>query len=155
MRGISIIGLTIVVAVSVLSGCIGDEPETTVTIRREKLSDPEDEKRPVTPQNPPEDLPQDPPQSPPPMGLEEPTPEEEEEAIRIALEDERVQDLIQGSDYELQVMGCRLLPNGEKLCFILLELENGEKYTIIINLSGGIVMDIREGEITEKSKGEG
>ncbi len=88
------------------------------------------------------------------MDIEEPTPEEEEGAIRIALEDERVQDLIQGSGYKLEVMGCSLLPNNEKTCFLLLELENGEKYTIIINLTSGIVMDIREGEMTERSEGE-
>ncbi|MBU7016791.1 MAG: hypothetical protein HXS44_04735 [Theionarchaea archaeon] len=150
MRKTLVIGLVIVMAVSILSGCIGDEPETTVSVRRVEPSNSGDEKNPVTPQNPPEGNPQ----NPPPMDLEEPTPEEEEEAVRIVLEDERVQNLIQGSDYKLEVMGCRLLPNNEKTWFLLLELENGEKYTIIINLTSGIVMDIREGKMTERSKGE-
>ncbi|KYK33407.1 MAG: hypothetical protein HXS48_25720 [Theionarchaea archaeon] len=145
------IGLVILVSVSALSGCIGqddDETGTKVTVRRVEIPESEDDSGTMTSESPP--------QSPPfPGNLEEPTPEEEEEAKRIALEDERVQDLIQGSDYELEVIGCMVLPNGEKRCMLLLELENGEKYTIIVNMSEGIVEEIMEGEGGRRDRGGG
>ena len=68
----------------------------------------------------------------------------------IALEDERVQTLLQGTTYELDVVGCRLSPDGEPQCILVLELENGEKYTIIVNITLSIVIDIREGDFAEQ-----
>lgn len=73
-------------------------------------------------------------------------PEEEEKAIEIALEDEGVQNLISGSDYELEVMGCMTSPDGGTRCLLSLELENGETYIIIINMDESVVEGIREGE---------
>lgn len=151
------IGLVILMSISALSGCIGqDEKETKVTVRRVKISESEDDSGEddsgtLISENPP----QSPPQSPQFPNLEEPTPEEEEEAQRIALEDERVQDLLQGSDYKLEVIGCMTLPSGEKRCTLLLELENGEKYTIIVNMSEGVVEEILEGEGGQRERGEG
>jgi hypothetical protein len=67
-----IIGLlAILVGVSVLSGCIGDEPETIVTVRKVKIQE-EDE--------PETGVSKSPPQSPTVAledDLDEPTPEEE------------------------------------------------------------------------------
>ncbi|MGC1119790.1 MAG: hypothetical protein WBA22_01750 [Candidatus Methanofastidiosia archaeon] len=196
MRKALIIGLTVILAVSILSGCIGDEQETPVTVKSVKSSDSQSVGGTTTsqnppegtpqsppegaPQNPPEGAPQNPPQSPPEggpqnppqtppggsspgggpqnpppsMNLEEPTPEEEEEAIDVALEDERVQDLVEGSEYTLEAIGCTVLPSGDKVCFLLLELENGDKYTIMTNLSTGVVMDVREGEMGQGNQGE-
>lgn len=84
------------------------------------------------------------------MDLEEPTQEEEEEAKSIALEDERVQSLLLGNTYELKVVGCKLLPNGERQCLLVLELENGETYIIIVNMSQSIVAEIREGGVAQQ-----
>lgn len=191
MRKALTIGLAVILAVSILSGCIGDEQETPVTVKSVKSSDSQNmggtvasqtppEGTPQTPEgspqnpqsppegSPPEGAPQNPPQSPPEggppggssqnpppsMNLEEPTPEEEEEAITIALEDERVQDLIEGSDYTLEALGCTVLPSGDKVCLLLLELENGDTYTIMTNLSTGVVMDVREGEMSQENHGK-
>jgi hypothetical protein len=161
-----IIWLSILVSVSIVSGCIGDEPETTVTVRRVKMPEEDEPKTGVSkspPQSPPEDAPGSPPQSPPedtsrgplpPMDLGEPTPEEEEEAKIVALEDERVQTLLQGKTYELKVVGCRLSPDGEPQYLLVLELENGETFIIIVNMSQSIVTEIREGGVAnQKDRG--
>ncbi|MBU6996616.1 MAG: hypothetical protein HXS41_06465 [Theionarchaea archaeon] len=159
MRKALIIGLAVMVVLSMLSGCIGDESETTPSVESVNSGESNEEIGTTTPQNPPEGSPQNPPegspQNPPlPMNLEEPTSEEEEEAKRIALEDERVQDLIQGGTYDLEAIGCMLLPSGDRTCLLRLELENGDTYTITINLSSGVVMDVREGEIPPGREGE-
>ena len=131
-------------------------PQTSQTPENPQTPPENPQNPPQTPPNPgnPPENPGNPPQTPPPWNLEEPTPEEEEDARRIALEDESVQDLINGENYELEVTGCGLFPDGEKRCMLLLELENGEKYTIIVNLSQGTVEEIREGEGIEKGKKE-
>ena len=151
MRKALIIGLAVMVVLSMLSGCIGDESETTPSVESVNSGESNEEIGTTTPQNPPEGSPQNPPL---PMNLEEPTSEEEEEAKRIALEDERVQDLIQGGTYDLEAIGCMLLPSGDRTCLLRLELENGDTYTITINLSSSVVMDVREGEIPPGREGE-
>lgn len=100
----------------------------------------------VPPQSPQSPL-QSPPQSPKgPGNLEEATPEEEEKAKKITLEDERVQGLISGSNYKLKVIGSMISPDGGNRCLLLLELENGEEYTIIVDMDEGAVEEIREGQ---------
>lgn len=169
------IGLVVVGACGVLSGCIGQDEGTTVTIRRIEMSELEDtgatpsvspESRDDTEAVPPvlesdesstadsEPSQKAPPSTPPSIGGEEITPEEKEKVKRIALEDERVHDLISGNNYELIIVGCRSLPSGETHCMLLLNLENGEAYTIVVNMSEGIVEEIREGDCPGRGKGK-
>ncbi len=174
-----IIGLVIVVTCGVLSGCIGQDEGTnegtTVTVRRIEMSEPEDDTAPppVSPESkddtgavPPVLEPDEsstadsepsqkaPPSIPPSRGEEEMTPEEKEKAKRIALEDEQVNDLINQKSYELVVLDCRSLPNGETHCMLLLSLENGETYTIVVNMGEGTVEEIREGDSPGQSEGK-
>jgi len=153
MKRILIVVVAILtIAITMLSGCIGEKetkaPETTTPV-------------PTTP------TPTTPPATSEPGGTvteamlptitkpPEDLEEGEEKAKKIVLEDERVQDIIEDSNYELKIVGHKseftieghelTIEGHEEYYTFSLELENGEKYTIEVNMTKGIVEKIEEG----------
>ena len=153
MKRILIIVVAILtIAITMLSGCIGEKetkaPETTTPVPTTPTpTTPPATSEPggtVTKTMPPT-------MTKPPGNLEE----GEEKAKKIVLEDERVQDIIENSNYELKILGCKseFTSEGHKEYYtFLLELENGEKYTIEVNMTKGIVEKIEPVEKLEPVK---